>query len=160
MVDDHHGDVTDNAIARALGEELRRARESHGWSRAQFVTRLPSGISDRTLVSYEHGARQLTVARLVELSRALGVAAPAILNQALQKARLELQNLALRVDLRGLLTDTSDQYHPVFRWARNRLTDDPCGVVELSPSTVREMAAFLGCSHSELARYLADYSPE
>lgn len=40
-------DVTDeltaSAIARALGEELRRAREGRGWSRASFVKRLPSG---------------------------------------------------------------------------------------------------------------------
>jgi transcriptional regulator with XRE-family HTH domain len=160
MVHGGAGDVTDKALARALGEELRRAREACGWSRAQFVARLPSGIGDRTLVAYEHGTRQLTVARLLELANALGVAAPELLGDALQKALLELHNLALKIDLRRLLTDTSDQFRPVIQWARNRLIENPQGVVEVPPSSVRDMAAFLGCSHGDLARYLALFTPE
>ncbi|MFI7679946.1 hypothetical protein [Actinophytocola sp. NPDC049390] len=45
-------EATAAAIARALGEELRRVREARGWSRAQFVKGLPSQIGDRTLLSY------------------------------------------------------------------------------------------------------------
>jgi len=151
-------DVTDRAIARALGDELRQAREAGGWTRAQLVARLPSGIGDRTLVAYEHGARQLTVNRLVELAAALGITAPELLRQALQRARL--RNLVLKVDLRGLLTDADEHFRPVIQWARNRLVEDPQGVVELPPSAVREMAAMAGCSHSDLTRYLATFTPE
>jgi hypothetical protein len=50
-------DVSDRVISRAIGEELRRAREAGGWSRAQFVKLLPSGIGDRTLLSYELAPR-------------------------------------------------------------------------------------------------------
>jgi hypothetical protein len=32
-----------------------------------LAQRLPSGIGDQTLITYEHGVRQLTVARLVKL---------------------------------------------------------------------------------------------
>ena len=160
MLEGRQRDGTDRAIARALGEELRRAREASGWSRAQFVARLPSGIGDRTLVAYEHGARQLTVARLVELAEVLSITAPELLKHALQKAQLELQNLVLRIDLRVLLADTDDRFRLVLQWARNRLVEEPRGIVEVSPSAVREMAALLGCSHSDLARYLAHFTPE
>jgi transcriptional regulator with XRE-family HTH domain len=153
-------EVTEKAVARALGEELRRAREAGGWSRAQFVTRLPSGIGDRTLLAYEHGLRQLTIIRLLELAEALGVNAPAVLSQALQRARLHLQNLVLQVDLRRLLNANNTRFRPLVQWAKNRLNDAPEGVAELTPSAVREMAAFVGSTHHELARYLAKFIPQ
>jgi transcriptional regulator with XRE-family HTH domain len=160
MTTDPQEGATERAISRALGEELRRAREAGGWSRAQFIALLPSGIGNRTLVSYEHGARQLTVVRLVELSRALGITAPELLKQALQAAELELQNLVLRIDLRGLLAHPDKQFRAVLRWARNRLVEEPRGIVEVRPPAVREMAALLGCSQFDLARYLAHFTPE
>jgi ribosome-binding protein aMBF1 (putative translation factor) len=55
QVSDAPGEATEKVISRAIGEELRRAREATGWSRLQLVSRLPSGIGDRTLLSYEHG---------------------------------------------------------------------------------------------------------
>lgn len=152
--------VTEKAVARALGEELRRAREAGEWSRAQFVRLLPSGIGDRTLLAYEHGLRQLTVIRLLELTEALGVSAPNVLAQALQRAQLYLQNLVLQVDLRRLLNDNNNRFRPMFQWAKNRLNDAPEGIAELTPSAVREIAAFLGTTHQDLAKYLAKFIPE
>lgn len=105
---------SDRAISRALGEELRRTREGRGWSRGQLVARLPSGIGERTLLSYEHGTRHLTVLRLIELCRAQEVAAPTLLNQALQRAQINLQDLVLHVDLRHLLNDPL-QWHDYTR---------------------------------------------
>lgn len=64
-------DAQERALSRAIGDELRRAREAQGWTRAELVALLPSGIGDRTLLSYEHGTRHLTVLRLLELCRAL-----------------------------------------------------------------------------------------
>jgi transcriptional regulator with XRE-family HTH domain len=147
-------------ISRAIGEELRRAREATGWSRLQLVSRLPSGIGDRTLLSYEHGTRHLTVLRFIEICRALGVAAPMLLNQALQRARIHLQNLVLQIDLRYLLNDRNERFRPMHQWARNKLNDNPDGVVELSPSSVRELATFVGCTYEDLADYLARFLPE
>lgn len=150
----------EKAISRAIGNELRRAREANGWSRGHLVAQLSSGIGDRTLLSYEHGARHLTVLRLVELSRAIGIAAPTLLSHALQRARLELTNLVLRVDLRALLNDRSDKFRPMAQWTRNKLNEHPDGVAELPPSSVRELATFAGYSYSELASYLARFTPE
>lgn len=153
-------EVSEKAISRAIGEELRRAREAKGWSRAQLVALLPSGIGERTLLSYEHGTRHLTVLRFIEICRAVGIAAPGLLNQALQRARIHLQNLALQVDLRFLLNDRSDKFRPMHQWARNKLNENPVGVVELSPSSVRELATFVGCGYEELAGWLARFLPE
>jgi transcriptional regulator with XRE-family HTH domain len=151
---------SDKIITRAIGEELRRARETIGWSRTEFVARLPSGIGDRTLLAYEHGLRQLTVTRLVELCDALGVGAPSLLGQALQKAQVYLQNLVLQIDLRLLLDDTTDRFSPMLQWARTRLKQEPGGVIEVAPSAIRELAAFVGCSHDDLTNYLSRFVPE
>ena len=152
--------ATDQAISRALGEELRRSREANGWSRAQFAARLPSGIGDRTLLSYEHGTRHLTVFRLLELCQVLGVASPNLLSQALQTARIHLQNLVLRIDLRELLNDRSSKFRPMFQWARNKLNETPDGIAEIAPIVVLELATFLGCSHHDLGNYLAKFAPK
>lgn len=157
---DPQGEVTEKAISRAIGEELRRAREANGWSRGYLVARLPSGIGDRTLLSYEHGTRHLTVLRYIELCTALGVAAPALLNQALQRARIHLQNLVLQIDLHQLLNDKDDNFLPMVQWAHNKLIEYPGGVVELPPSSVRELATFQGIPYHELASYLAGFIPE
>jgi transcriptional regulator with XRE-family HTH domain len=153
-------EVAEKTISRAVGEELRRTREALGWSRGHLVSRLPSGIGDRTLLSYEHGTRHLTVLRLVELCRALGVAAPTLLNHALQRARIHLQNLVLLIDLKHLLNDRNEKFRPMHQWARNKLNENPDGVVELPPSSVRELATFVGCSYLELATYLSKFLPE
>lgn len=159
MTDPQSEDIA-KAISRAIGEELRRAREANGWSRGYFVTRLPSGIGARTLLSYEHGTRHLTVLRFVELCRVLGVTAPALLNQALQRARIHLQNLVLQVDLHQLLKDKDEKFLPMIQWAHNKLIEYPGGIVELPPSSVRELATFLGCPYQDLANYLAGFIPE
>lgn len=157
-------DVTDeataSAIARALGEELRRAREARGWSRAFFVKRLPSKIGDRTLLAYEHGLRQITMLRLLELSQGLEVPASVIVAQALQRARLYVQNITVRVDLRQVLQNTNVHYRPLVPWARNRLQGSADGVIEVSPDGIRELAAVIGRSHREMSIYLATFTPE
>jgi hypothetical protein len=54
---DFTDDVVAKAVAKALGQELWLARDVTELSRAQFVTRLPSGIGDRTLLAYELAPR-------------------------------------------------------------------------------------------------------
>jgi hypothetical protein len=100
------------------------------------------------------------VLRLVELCRALGVASPGLLNQALQRSRLHLQNLALQIDLRQMLHDKSDTFRPMRQWTRNKLNDNPQGIVEVAPASVRELATFVGCTHRDLANYLARFIPD
>ena len=95
--------------------------------------------------------------RFLELCRALGVAAPTLLTQALQRARLELANLVLQVDLRYLINDESAKFRPMMQWARNKLNKCPDGIAELEPSSVEELANFVGYTYRELANYLARF---
>ncbi len=152
-------ELSDKMISRALGEELRRTREARGWSRTQLVERLPSGIGERTLLAYEHATRHFTTLRLIEIARALGVDAPTLLAQALQRARIHLANLPLKVDLHVLLLDGSGTFRPLNQWARNTLNECPDGIVEVEPVVVRNLALFIGCTHQRLASYLARFLP-
>jgi transcriptional regulator with XRE-family HTH domain len=147
-------------VSRAIGEELRRAREGQDWSRAQFVARLPSGIGERTLLSYEHGVRDMAVLRLLELCAILGAEPTHLLGLALQRARVMLDNLDLRVDLRALLDNHNPTFRPMHQWARNKMNRHPDGVAILAPTAVGELADFIGCAHDELASHLARFMPD
>jgi transcriptional regulator with XRE-family HTH domain len=149
-----------DAITCAVGEEVRRTREARGLSRLQLVALLPSGIGARTLLSYEHGTRQLTVLRLAELSWALGTDAPTMFARGLQRARLLLGNLTLAVDLHALLRDERVTFRPLVQWARNLLNEEPDGIVEVEPAVVRHLASFIGCTSTELAEHLARFMPD
>jgi len=76
----------DETFSRALGNELRRAREEAGRTRAQLATGLPSDIDDRVLLSYEQGSPQLTMEGLFQLCGELGASAPELLAKALEQA--------------------------------------------------------------------------
>lgn len=147
-------------VGKAVGEELRRAREARGWTRLQLVEMLPSGIGDRTLLSYEHGTRQMTLSRFAELSWALAVDPPTMFARGLQRARVHVENLLLEVDLRALMCDERPTFRPLKQWARNVLNDHPDGVVFVEPAVVRHLASFIGCGNRELAEYFARFTPD
>lgn len=153
-------EALNKAISLAVGEELRRAREAKGWTRGYFVKQLPSGIGARTLLSYEHGTRHLTVLRLVEVCKVLETAAPHVLGLALQRARICLNRLALWVDLRLLVADNTTQFRSMILWAHNKLIEHPDGIVEVTPSAVREMATMMSATHGDLAVYLTRFTPD
>jgi transcriptional regulator with XRE-family HTH domain len=153
-------EVTSAVIARAIGVELRLVREAAGWSREEFVAQLPSGIGARTLLSYEHGTRHMTVTRFLEICEGLGVAGPTLLTHALQRAQIHLANLTLRIDLRMVINHRNEEFRPMVQWARNKLQRHPDGVAELAPSAVPELADFVGCSHHDLAVFLSRFGPE
>jgi hypothetical protein len=125
-----------------------------------MVAQMPSGIGDRTFLSYEHGTRHMTVLRFLESCRTLGVPGPTLLTHALQRAQVELTNLALQVNLRALINDRNDKFRPMVQWARNKLNKHPEGVVEVSPSSAEELADFVGYTYQELAKYLARFTPD
>ncbi len=147
-------------VSKAIGDELRRARERQDWSRAQFVERLPSGIGERTVLSYEHGVRELAVLRLLELCASLNADPFSVLSFALQRAKVLLDNMDLHVDLRALLDNQNPTYRAMHQWARNKLNRHPDGVAKLAPSGVEELADFIGCARDELASYLARFIPD
>jgi hypothetical protein len=150
---------SEKMISRALGEEMRRAREARGLSRGQLVALLPSGIGDRTLLSYEHGTRHLTAIRLIEIGHAVAVDGPTLMARGLQRARIHAENMTLTVDLHALLRDVSPTFRPLHQWARNMLNDNPSGTVKVEMEVVRNLAMFIGCHHLELANHLCRFIP-
>lgn len=154
------GEIPEGALSRAIGEELRRAREALGWSKQELVARLPSGIVVRTLESYEQGTRHFTALRFIEICRALKKDPPTLLRRALQQVRADIEILILRVDLRALLGDRNDAFRPLVVWARNMLNACPGGVAEIEPLVVQHLAYSIGCSHLHLADYLARFLPQ
>lgn len=155
-------EVSAKVISRAIGEELRRTREMLGLSREQLVAQMPSGIGSRTVLSYEHGTRHLTVLRLVEICRALCVDTATLLTRGLQRARIHVETMVLHVDLRELHRDTtrSNTFRPMAQWARNALNEHPDGVMPIDPAAVRNLALFIGCPYLDLANYLARFTPD
>lgn len=158
---DLDGGTVGHAITKALGEELRRARENVGWSQAELVRRMPSELHVKTLATYEQGVRQCTVVRLIEICRTLGVAAPDLLGRALQHMEVDLQTVGMQVDLHAMARDTRAELRQLRRWARNRLLINPAsGVARLDRGAVQEMAAVIGLTLSDLVRYLDMFRPQ
>lgn len=77
-------------VMRCLGDELCAIRNDLGLTQAEAVAlvKQKTGMSIvwRTLLSYEHGIRILTVPRLFQLAQAYGQSAPMLLAAALQRA--------------------------------------------------------------------------
>ncbi len=123
---------------------------------------LPSGNGDRTLLAYEHGIRRLHLQKLVELCVELRVDPGTIITRGLARAKPYLEHLALHVDLNALLEDNhgSGTFGPMRQWARNTRNEHPDGIVEIEPAVVQNLALFIGCSHNEVATYLARFTPE
>ena len=151
--------VLAEAVSRALGDELRRVRESLGLTRGAFVCRLPSRIGERTLLAYEHGVRLLTVVRFLELCEGLEASPTDLLAEALQRAKLHLSHLKLRIDLNKVVNDRNMNFRPLVQWARNRLNHTPNGIIEVSPDAILELAAVVGHSQKDLTHYLCRFTP-
>lgn len=152
--------ITDAVVLRAIGDELELARKAKGWSRSYLAERMPSGIGDRSVLSYERGTRTATIWRFIEICRALDVSPVGLLRRALQRARICLEKLELLVDLPTLIDDQTPRYLPLRMWAENKLKRHGQRVAELPPAAVDELADFLDCSRDELARYLARFVPD
>jgi transcriptional regulator with XRE-family HTH domain len=154
--------VAEGVITRAIGEELRRARNRVGWTRAELVERLHSDLRVHTYATYENGTRRCTVARFVEICSALEVPAPDILELAMQRAEINLRTIGLQVDLRALLEDKQAELKPLRRWATNRLRAniDRSGVARLTTAVLQEMAVCLDLTRSQLVRYLVRFTPQ
>lgn len=149
-------EVTDEAVTRFIGSELQRRRKANGWARKHLVTLLPSKVSTRTLLSYEHGTRSLTMARFVELCRVLAAEPHEVLRTALERA-VDAEHVSMSVHLPSLLLDEDPRFEAVRLWAERRMSD-ATEVLLVSPATAREMAAVMGMEHAVLAAYLSEFA--
>ena len=78
-----HVDQNTAAMASAIGNRVRRERQSRRWTLDQLAE--AAGVSRRMLVKVEHGAANPSVGTLLRLSDALGVGLPALIEPARAK---------------------------------------------------------------------------
>ena len=158
---------TDQAIIQAIGDELRRARTSAGWTRPELVKRLKPRIPVNTYACYEQGIRPCPIPRLVQICQTLGVDAGDVLSLALQRLELELEKSGVRIDLQKIVHDERDELQPLRQWAHNRIkhaaptadSDEPT-VVRVQWVVVKEMAIFCGLTKRKLLDHIRDFTPE
>lgn len=154
-------ETIDQVITKALGEEIRHARQELGLSQAQLVELMPSKLHPKTLASYEQGARECTVARFCEITRALNESATDLLERALMRTEVDLQTADIRVDIQALVERTRPEVRTVrdwpkerlvaYHWAKARLAAYPgAKIVRLSGDMLREMAVIFGIPVSDL----------
>lgn len=162
MTDDSRNEPGGSEVIRALGEELRRARTSAGLTQADLVKLIPSDIHVQTLASYERGIRQCTVGRLIEICRALGVAAPDLLERAILRARqpVDLQIIGVAVDLHALVRDRQPELKPLRQWARNRIATDSSGsgIARIDWAVLQELSILVNLP--DLVDRLVQFTPQ
>lgn len=149
--------VTDDAINRALGAEVRRLRAAAGMSRAQLVRKLPFSLHIQTLQNYELGLRQFPLGKLLAISRLLGTPAHELYRKAIRAAELA-EVLFVEVDLSAVLASSDTDLEALRTWARNRPAG-PGEVVRLHRTVVQELAAVLGFSTETLVKRLEEFRP-
>lgn len=157
----------DDAIVRAIGQELRRARTTAGWSRPELVSRMRSQVPVNTYACYEQGIRQCSIPRLYEICQALDVSVMELIGLALQRMELELERSGAQIDLHKVLQDDRPELQPLRQWARNRMNEDAhtadCDrptVVRLPWVAIKEIAIFCGFSQRSLLEHIREFTPE
>lgn len=157
----------DQAVVRAIGEELRRARASVGWSRPELIKHMQTPIPVNTYACYEQGIRQCSIPRLVEICQTLGVSVLELLGLALQRLQFDLDQSGVRIDLRKIVNDEREELRPLRQWANNRLKEEAPtanshepAVVHLQWAVVKEMATFCGVPKRWLLNYIREFTPE
>jgi transcriptional regulator with XRE-family HTH domain len=160
-------DATDQAIVRAIGEELRRARGSAGWSRPELIKRMKTPVPVNTYACYEQGIRACSIPRLVEICQAMDISVSELVGLALQRLEINLEQSGVQIDLQKILHDDRDELTLLRKWANNRLkadvtTGDPNTrtVVRLQWAVLNEVAIFCGVTRRELLNYIRDFTPE
>lgn len=155
-------DKIDTVARKAVGAELRRARDTLGWKRDELKARLPFSIHNHTLAGYENGSVQCTTSRFMLLCETMGVSAPDLLAWAMQRAQRDLPVTGMQVDLRAIVADNKvPELLPLRRWARMRLSEDigSTGVARLEWVAVQEMAILFGVGLTEFVECLIRYTP-
>jgi len=72
--------VSDASLLRILGERLRRARESRGWSLGDVESRSHGRFKAGIVGCYERGDRTVSVPRLVEIAELYDIPASTLLD--------------------------------------------------------------------------------
>ncbi|HEV7649868.1 MAG TPA: helix-turn-helix transcriptional regulator [Actinophytocola sp.] len=149
-------DFEHDDFMRVLGDELRRARNEHRWSRKELRARLTQYVSLPTLASYELGTRHCSVNRFVEICDALETTAPELLARVLRRSDCAIQRRDLHIDLRAVVCNSGSTFPAFRRWAQHRLATSPKAddSIHLDASAVELLAELCSLTKPDLVTYL------
>lgn len=146
---------------RALGRRLKELRLGRGINAEKLRDQMHDELSVGTLLSYEVGDRRMTVQRFVEICKALGVSAPALLEQVDR----DLSSAPIWVRA-SLLSKTRDpQLRPLRTWAIARhvgVSVPSAGrrLIQFDSRTLHHAAQICGLDPEELADLLKGMSDQ
>lgn len=146
---------------RILGDELRKLRRKHGWTRKELNQHLQSEISLQTLATYELGTRHCSVVRLVELCLAMGELPQDLLAKVHSRVFVDEPG-RVRVDLRAVINDEQPELLPLRRWAEDRLKqsiESGPAEVNLDFSALEQMGELCGIPTVDLIGRLRRLNP-
>src|SRR5690242_14663835 len=116
-------DIHGRKFLRALGHELREARQQRGWSRRELLRRLGHSISLQTLASWEQGTRRCTALLVWHLCEVLDVPVDELYVRV--RKRLNVAGRGLMIDLRSAATTDFTGLGPLQAWSRIQLRAYP-----------------------------------
>jgi hypothetical protein len=156
---------SDQAMHRAIGAELRRVRDSHGWSRPEFLKKLPRKVPTNTYACWEQGIRQCPIPQLHEICVALEVKTSHVVGLALQRLGIGLELHGAWIDLHTVIADTREEVRDLRTWATKRLKKNGWdvsdhGVVRLKPAVVQEWPFIADFPAENLLGYVRDFTPD
>jgi transcriptional regulator with XRE-family HTH domain len=150
-------------LALHLGDELRTARRTRGWTREQLHDRLIVGGGDdlalQTLATYELGTRSIYVKRLVQVALALDVQPQGLFHRALVRTFGDYDLPHVDVDVYALARSDDPRLRPLRAWAevRHRQADyNPVTLVRLDSPAIQTMADLAGVHPAGLIAALRD----
>ena len=80
---DHERGTAEEALTKAIGEELRRLREARRWTRRELVRRMPGDVPVNSYACWENGLRAISIQTMIKICRTLEVTPSTVLQTAL-----------------------------------------------------------------------------
>lgn len=124
-------------FARRLGLELRLARKACGLSQITLSERLAGVCSQQSLNAYERGVRNIPVARLIEVTGAMGVRPDELLARACRNYDEWV------VYVSDIVRSPCHWMEPLRRWAAFRVNEPTRPRMVLLNAAARDAAAYL-----------------
>jgi hypothetical protein len=158
-------DIDLDALARALGLELRQARKRRKLTLKDIMGRMRGPVSMSSMVSYGTGARPLTVVRFVEMCKVMGEAPGQLLDKACLRASAEFPDDApvpaaasddqlLFIRFAKVAESRDPVLHPFASWAKKVAGFGPANVSTMDLDTARAMACVCGVDLPQLVELL------
>ena len=139
---------------RVLGDEVRKLRHHHGWTRDYWRQTCFPELSTQTLATYELGTRPMSVVRFALARESLGELPPEVMHRAYERIERDTERTAWNVDLVAASRLTDAELAPLRAWANLQLQAGPDKVKPLSRNAVHPLAALCGLDTDELLRRL------